>query len=241
MAAGLGTRLRPWTLSHPKALVPVEGVPALERLIIKLRNEGFEEIYVNVHHFGEQIIDFIASHDWGVKITVSDERDCLLDTGGGIAKVAAMMEGDGDSLLVHNVDILSNVNAADLVLRHQTAGGDVTLLTSGRESSRKLVFADNRRLRGWHDLKGGRYRPEAFQPSDSDTEEAFSGIYVLNRTARETIVGYARSRDEGRFPVMDWFLSFPEGLCINGLYQPDLRLLDIGKPESLAQAKDYLS
>ncbi len=116
LAAGLGTRLRPWTLEHPKALVPVGGVPMLERVIVRLKDEGFDEIVVNIHHFGDQIIDFVRSKDFGVKIFISDERGELLDTGGGLVYARELL-GE-DPVLVHNVDILSNADLKSFMRKH---------------------------------------------------------------------------------------------------------------------------
>ena len=110
LAAGLGTRLKPWTLTHPKALVPVGGVPMLERVIRKLEKEGFNDIVVNIHHFGEQIIDFLKSRQWQAHISISDERGELLDTGGGISRASGFLGANSQPFLVHNVDILSSAD-----------------------------------------------------------------------------------------------------------------------------------
>ena len=141
LAAGLGTRLKPWTLEHPKALVPVDGIPMLERVILKLKSQGFDEIVVNVHHFAGQITDFLDSKDFGIKISISDERGGLLDTGGGLVHARHLLEGE--PFLVHNVDILSNADLSALMHFHESEGNDVTLLTSDRKSSRKLLFDED--------------------------------------------------------------------------------------------------
>ncbi len=231
LAAGLGTRLRPWTLSHPKALVPVDGVPMLERVISRLKDEGFDEIIVNVHHFGEQIIDFLESHDFGVKIFVSDERDLLLDTGGGIVKADALA-GD-EPVLVHNVDILSNASLGDLMKRHLENGDDATLLVSDRASSRKLIFDPAMTLRGWYHLEEQRYRPEDLASAPGDREYAFSGIYVAGKGMRKEM---REMFGEQKFPVMDYLLSANREGKVSGYVQPGLELIDIGKPETLRKA-----
>ena len=146
LAAGLGTRLKPWTLEHPKALVPVDGIPMLERVILKLKSQGFDEIVVNVHHFAGQITDFLDSKDFGIKISISDERGGLLDTGGGLVHARHLLEGE--PFLVHNVDILSNADLSALMHFHESEGNDVTLLTSDRKSSRKLLFDEDGSLKG---------------------------------------------------------------------------------------------
>ena len=238
LAAGLGTRLKPWTLSHPKAMVPVEGIPVVRRLVEKLRDEDFSEAIVNVHHFADELEDYLESEDMGLKISISDERERLLDTGGALAKVAAEY-GSDTPLLVHNVDILSNQDLGTLMEAHEKSGNDITLLTSPRESSRRLIFDAEGKLCGWHDLKNEKYRPEGFMPGPGMSEEAFSGIYVMGPKALKDILGYKKERGEA-FPVMDYFLSFPEGIKIGRAYNPELRLLDIGKPDALARAKEYL-
>lgn len=231
LAAGLGTRLRPWTLSHPKALVPVGGIPMLERVILNLRGEGFSGVTVNIHHFGEQIVDFLDNHDFGVKINVSDERDELLDTGGGLVRASRFF---GESaVLVHNADILSNAHLGQLMERHRESGADVTLLVSRRESSRKLIFDQAMNLRGWHNIKENRFRPERVQLKPDDREYAFSGIYVVGYKAREEmrlIFG------DTPFPVMDYLLSEKRSSTVVGVVDPSLHLIDIGKPETLRQA-----
>lgn len=240
MAAGMGTRLKPWTLSHPKALVPVDGVPALERLIYKLRGEGFGHVTVNVHHFAGQIVDYLGSKDFGIDIEVSDESEALLDTGGGIAKCGRSLVPDGKPLLVHNADILSNACLKDVVKAHEAGGADVTLLTSGRDSSRRLVFDDDGQLRGWHNMTSGEWRPEGFIPRADMHANAFSGIYVLSPRAIDDIVRYEEDSGKTKFSVMEYFLSLPTGISIREHYDPELQLLDIGKPETLARASEFL-
>ena len=146
-AAGLGTRLKPLTDHMPKALVPVAGKPMLEHVIEKLKASGFNEIVINVHHFGNQIIDFLKEKDnFGIQIWISDETEELLDTGGGIKKAAHFFD---EPFLVHNADILSNVNLKDLYEFHQASKNDATLLVSPRKTVRYLLFNEENRLCGW--------------------------------------------------------------------------------------------
>lgn len=159
LAAGLGTRLKPWTEKHPKALVPVGGVPMLERVIGRLRQEGFDDITVNVHHFADQIRDFLDSKDFGVTVHISDESERLSDTGGGILKAGPILGRDKCPFIVHNVDILSDAPLAEIMAEHLRSGRDISLVTSPRESTRKLVFDDRESLHGWHNLSTGEYRP----------------------------------------------------------------------------------
>lgn len=237
LAAGLGTRLRPWTLTHPKALVPVAGVPVLERVLGKLEDEGFTDIAVNIHHFGEQIIDFLSHRRNKARIVISDEREALLDTGGGILQAAGMLEGEGP-LLVHNADILSSAPLRDIVCAHLFSGAAVTLLTSGRNSTRRLVFDDNGCLHAWLDTRTGSIRPETVHyVRGTMSEEAFSGIYVVDYRAVEKMREWAPGRS---FPIMDFLLHNCAGMEFRHFFMPGLRLLDIGKPDSLACAGEFV-
>lgn len=240
MAAGLGTRLKPWTDHHPKALVPVEGEPILGRLINKLVTEGFSKIFINVHHFSNQIREYIDLRQWEVPIIISDESAGLLDTGGGLVKVCGLMNPDDGPLLVHNVDILSNQNLTELVNEHQSKGNDITLLTSDRESTRKLIFNKDNGLCGWHNLKNNEYRPATFHPVEGMEENAFSGIYVMDHKALRDLAQYSSSGSIDKFPIMDYLLARPEGIVIKRLHNPRLRVLDVGKPEALSKAYDYI-
>ena len=167
-AAGLGSRLKPLTDTMPKALVPVAGRPMLEHVILKLKASGFTEIVINIHHFGEQIIDFLkANNDFGLTLHISDERDLLLDTGGGIRKARRFFENSDEPFLVHNVDILSDMNLKELYDFHLRNGSVATLLASRRKTSRYLLFDVERRLRGWINKDTGQVRPEGFLYDES--------------------------------------------------------------------------
>lgn len=240
MAAGLGTRLKPWTLTHPKALVPVDGIPVLERLIVKLRGQGFDHIVVNIHHFSNQVREFLESKDYGVRIDISDETERLLDTGGALRKASSLLTEDKGPVLVHNVDVLSNEDLGKLMRVHNDSGADVTLLTSPRESSRRLVFRPDGTLAGWHNIQTDEYRPAGFVPEAGMVQEAFSGIYVLGVKALADIAEYGHRLGDDKFPIMDYLLSGPEGIVIRRHSDSSLRLLDIGKPDALARAKEYL-
>lgn len=235
LAAGFGTRLKPWTLSHPKALVPVDGVPMLERVVLRLKEQGFDDIIVNIHHFGNQIIEFLENKEFGVKISISDERDALLDTGGAIVK-AIPFAGD-EPLLVHNVDILSDADLRGLMKEHIESQEGATLLVSDRNSSRKLIFGDDMSLRGWHNTLEHKYLPAGFESSLIDREYAFSGIYVTSPELREEM---KRLKGSGPFPIMDYFLSEERTVPIKGRLQPDLKLIDIGKPDTLKKASEMI-
>lgn len=244
LAAGLGTRLRPFTLHHPKALVEVGGIPMLENVLRRLRIEGFDDVTVNIHHFGEQIIDWLAANRESVgEVAVSDEREQLLDTGGAILHARRMLDSDGTPFLIHNVDILSDAPLSALMEEHLKSGNDVTLLASPRNSSRKLIFSSDGRLKAWHHLGENRYRPAGYEPAEGDVELAFSGIQVMSPTVFGEMERQGRS---GAFPVMDFLLEATSykgaGSLKIGLYEvPELNLIDIGKPETLSEARRLLS
>lgn len=234
LCAGLGTRLKPWTDHHPKALVPVGGVPMLKRVSDRLIEEGFDEITVNIHHFGDQILRYIEDNDaLRDKTKVSDETHELLDTGGGILHAAPFLKKDRRPVLVHNVDILSNADLKKLYRIHEESGRHVTLLVSERTSDRKLVFGSDMALKGWTNLKNGTTRPEDLIIGESDRLLSFSGIYVLSP---EVFNIMEENGFSGRFPIMDFFLSGISGLRIGGTIQEGLDLIDIGKPDTLCRA-----
>lgn len=165
-AAGLGTRLRPLTDKMPKALVEVDGKPLIEHVIEKLRKSGFTSIVVNVHHFSNQIIDYLNAHHFGVDIRISDETDKLLDTGGGLRKAAHLFNPD-EQVLIHNVDILSNADLrtfyeqGPLMTNYATGGkmkAAATLLVSWRKTKRYLLFDADMRLVGWTNIETGEVK-----------------------------------------------------------------------------------
>ena len=238
-AAGLGSRLKPLTDTMPKALVPVAGCPMLEHVILKLKASGFTEIVINIHHFGEQIIDFLkTNNDFGLTIHISDERDRLLDTGGGIRKARLFFENSGEPFLVHNVDILSDMNLKELYDFHMQSGSVATLLASRRTTSRYLLFDTDRRLCGWINKDTGQVKPEGFRPDESRYQEyAFSGIHVLSPAIFRLLDVPCW---EGKFSIMDFYLFTCRQTNFFGYPVENLQLIDIGKPETLAKAEEFI-
>ena len=237
-AAGLGTRLKPLTDSMPKALVPVAGKPMLEHVILKLKNEGFHEIVINVHHFADQIIHFLKEKDnFGITIHISDETDCLLDTGGGIKKASSFFT-DGEPILIHNVDILSNMDLKGLYTYHQTSGNDATLLVSSRKTARYLLFNHENRLCGWINKDTFQTKPENFVYKPEDQKEyAFSGIHVIS----PTLFNYMGDDWSGKFSIMDFYLQNCSKARLGGYTTDNLQIIDIGKPETLEKAEAFIN
>jgi mannose-1-phosphate guanyltransferase len=235
----LGSRLKPLTDTMPKALVPVAGCPMLEHVILKLKASGFTEIVINIHHFGEQIIDFLkTNNDFGLTIHISDERDRLLDTGGGIRKARLFFENSGEPFLVHNVDILSDMNLKELYDFHMQSGSVATLLASRRTTSRYLLFDTERKLRGWINKDTGQVKPEGFHYDESLYREyAFSGIHVFSPAVFRLMEA---PRWEGKFSIMDFYLATCGQTDYSGYLAEKLELIDIGKPETLARAEEFV-
>ena len=238
-AAGMGTRLKPMTDNTPKALIPINGRPMLEHVILKLKDAGFHQIVINVHHLGDQIIDFLATNNnFGVQIHISDERDRLLDTGGGIRKARRFFENSDEPFLVHNVDILSDMNLKELYDFHLRNGSVATLLASRRKTSRYLLFNTERKLRGWINKDTGQVKPEGFHYDESLYREyAFSGIHVFSPAVFRLMEA---PRWEGKFSIMDFYLATCGQTDYSGYLAEKLELIDIGKPETLARAEEFV-
>jgi len=234
-AAGLGTRLKPLTDKMPKALVPVAGKPMLEHVINKLKAAGFDEIVINVHHFAQQIIDFLKANDnFGIQIHISDETEALLDTGGGIKKASPYFN---EPFLVHNADILSNVDLKALYDFHIASGNDATLLVSPRKTVRYLLFDDTNRLCGWVNKDTLQTKPDGFvyQP-EIQKEYAFGGIHVIS----PTLFKYMENDWTGKFSIMDFYLQTRKEAHLESYAKEDLHLIDIGKLDTLAKAEEFI-
>ena len=269
-AAGLGTRLRPLTDTLPKALVPVAGQPLLGRVLNRLFlsfdcdassccgrfpvREPLTEVVVNVHHFPDQIIDWIAGWAWPVPVRISDERDFLRDTGGGVLYAEPLLSGSGERILVHNVDILSNLDMQGFIA---SAPGEAlaTLVVSERPTQRYFLFreepgpdvppADNPsgvvprlRLVGWTNLATGEVRTP-FPDLDvaACRKLAFAGIHLLSPALFDAFraLGF-----EGKFSITDFYIAACARYPIFGYIPPDFRMMDVGKVDTLAAAESFL-
>ena len=234
-AAGLGTRLKPLTDTMPKALVPVGGQPLLWHVIMKLKAAGFERIVVNVHHFAQQIIDYLqANRNFGLDIRISDERSRLLETGGGIKKALPLFDQQSP-ILIHNVDILSNLDLAGDLLSSECPP-DALLVVSRRQTKRYLLFDDEQLLDGWTNVETGEVKSPypGLDPSGL-RQLAFSGIHVI----WPMVFSLFQEMPE-RFSIIDFYLKFCHQYAFIGHEQKDLRLLDVGKLDTLEQAETFI-
>ena len=228
-AAGLGTRLKPLTDTMAKALVPVAGEALLSRVMRKLTAAGYDDIVINVHHFADQIRDYVAAHDdFGVKVSFSDETDLLRETGGGIRHAAPLLDGDAP-FLVHNVDILSNLDLTWVRAQHQP--GDLsTILVSDRPTQRYFLFDEEGLLVGWTNLATGEVRsPYSGIDPDCCTRLAFAGIHCIS----PAIFPLMRDWPE-KFGIVDFYLSACRRHAIRAAVMPGLVLHDVGKTAELA-------
>lgn len=229
-AAGLGTRLKPFTDNHPKALAVVNGKPLLQRNIEYLKSFGIEEIVINVHHFADQIIEFLEENNYfGIEITISDETDQVLETGGGLVKAKANFEED---FLVMNVDILTDLNLADFIKAHQENKALVTLAVSDRNSSRKLFFNKQNELKGWRNLKTEE-EIKVIDSLDNCKELAFSGIHVISPALFDKIT------EKGKFSIMKVYMDLMQTESIIGFDHSGGILIDVGRPESVLEAEQF--
>ena len=241
-AAGLGSRLKSLTDTKPKALIEVAGKPMLEHVILKLKASGFTEIVINVHHFADQILDFLqANHNFGVDIHISDETEELLDTGGGLEKAGkyfiSSCHEDKNGILLHNVDILSNCNLQDLIRFHQqTPDVYATMLVSRRITSRYLLFDDNNLLCGWINKTTGEVKPAGLKYEEGKYREyAYSGIQAINPLLLN------KGMKPGKYSIIDFYLQACKNIRIQGYPVDNLQLIDIGKPETLIKAEEFLN
>ena len=270
-AAGLGTRLKPLTDTMPKALVRVGGEPLIKRVIMNLAAAGVERIVVNVHHFAGQIIDYLKDNDnFGLDIRISDETDGLLETGGGIKKAAPLFD-PADPILIHNVDILSNVDLREFYqiasqsekrkvkseesecgsekgkVENEEGRGkneesnccdavDAVLLVSWRKTKRYLLFNDDMRLVGWTNIETGEVRSPYPELNPKECRMyAFAGIHALSPRLLKMMDEFP-----DRFGIIDFYLKACATHNIKGYVKDDLKLMDIGKLDTLAQAEEFL-
>ncbi len=237
LAAGLGTRLKPFTDRHPKALVEVNGKALLGRNIIYLQQYGIKEVIVNVHHFADQIIEAVKRYNgWGSKITISDEQDEVLETGGGLVKAAHYFKNE-ESFVLMNADILTNMDLGKMIAAHQKNHPIATLAVSNRESSRCLLFNEKQQMVGWKNNSTGEEKGAVVHLKDRVAiySMAFSGIHIIN-TAIFPLINRT-----GKFSMIDLYLDICDEQVIQGYDHSGDIFIDVGKPESLEKAAQYFS
>jgi NDP-sugar pyrophosphorylase family protein len=228
LAAGLGTRFKPWTDRHPKALAMVNGKSLLQRNIEYLQSYGIRDIVVNVHHFAEQIEEALAvNRGWGSHYIISDETAAVLETGGGLRKAAPFLESAPFVLM--NVDILTDMDLSGMIADHFLNGPLATLAVTDRTTSRYFLFDANDELCGWQNVKTGQERMA--RPVSASVRKAFSGIHVIDPSI------FPLMTMEGKFSTVDLYLDLAAGHSIRGYDHSRSRLIDVGKPESVEQAE----
>jgi len=224
LAAGLGTRLRPITDTIPKALVEINGKTLLEHSIDHLNFFGVQEVIVNVHHFPDQIISFLKKKkNFGLKIEISDERDQLLDTGGGVKKAAWFFD-DGGPFVIRNVDVLSNMDLAVMLDFHKKLKPLATLAVRNRETSRYMLFNERFELIGWTNVSNGE-RKLSRKDFKRMHPLAFSGIQILDPSIIPLI------KEEGRFSLISMYLRLSRENRICAFTDNDSFWFDAGKRE----------
>lgn len=231
-AAGLGTRFKPWTDQHPKALAVVNGKSLLERNVAYLQQHDIRDVVVNVHHFADQIEAAVAQHGgWGSQVCISDERAAVLETGGGLLHAKPLLrESDFVTL---NVDILTDLDLSALIRFHREEQALITLAVTDRATSRYLLFDSENRLCGWRNTQTGAEKLPV--PKDALVQKAYSGIAVFNQRIFE------RMEQQGKFSLIDVYLSLAATEKILAYDHSGSKLVDVGKPESVAIAEQLFS
>ena len=246
LAAGLGTRLRPLTDTMPKALIPVCGKPLLQILLERLKNDGFDQIVVNVHHFASQITDFLnANQNFGLDMRISNETGHLLGTGGAIRKGGQLFT-NGKPFLVHNVDILHNLDLRSFY-KQNAQPNEAVLLTSPRKTQRYLAFETNdTRLMGWTNLKTGevkspfpgaiaRLKEQITTGNEYLHLSAFSGIHIVPANMVNAMQTWPEE-----FSIIDFYLDACAQGTVRGVEKENLKLVDVGKLDTLHTAESFL-
>ncbi len=233
LAAGTGSRLKGLTSGTPKALVQAGRASLLEHLILKMISHGVTEIVINVHHLADQIITFLSQkEDFGISISISDERAQLLDTGGGLLHARRFLDGR-DPFILHNVDIVSDIDLRQLYNTHLQQGGLVTLAVRQRNTSRYLLFDGEMHLGGWENIKTGE-RIKCTGNECTLTPYAFSGIHVISPEIFPLI------KESGSFSIIDTYLRLCRDHTIKGYEHAEGYWIDAGKPEGLLKAGQLL-
>ena len=228
-AAGLGTRLKPLTDTMPKALVPLAGKTLLQWQVERLRDAGITDIIVNVHHFPDQIIEAVRAHQgWGCNILISDERDQLLDTGGGLRKALSPLTSHLSPVLACNVDILSNIDIKALIATYEQTNIS-QLVVSDRKTQRYLCFDGHDRLCGWTNIATGEVK------GTDGRHLAFSGMQILSPQVLKRL----DEMPNEKFSMIDFYLSIMDQEPLMGYVPTDYRMMDVGKIDQISEAESF--
>ena len=249
-AAGLGTRLKPLTDTLPKALVPLAGKTLLQWQIEKLKAANITDIVVNVHHFPDMIINYLKENDnFGCNILVSDERDMLLETGGGLRKAEALLSSgvqefrsSGEGILICNVDILSNIDIPTLLQAYNPEEMGIVVV-SQRDTQRYLLFNEENRLCGWTNITTGEVRPASFASSPNSliaSQLAFSGMQVLSPRIFDCMDEIVKQKGD-KFSLIDLYLSIAQKEILRAYIPENYRMMDVGKINQLSEAESFAS
>ena len=249
-AAGLGTRLKPLTDTLPKALVPLAGKTLLQWQIEKLKAANITDIVVNVHHFPDMIINYLKENDnFGCNILVSDERDMLLETGGGLRKAEALLSSgvqefrsSGEGILICNVDILSNIDIPTLLQAYNPEEMGIVVV-SQRDTQRYLLFNEENRLCGWTNIATGEVRPASFASSPNSliaSQLAFSGMQVLSPRIFDCMDDIVEQKGE-KFSLIDLYLNIAEKEILRAYIPENYHMMDVGKINQLSEAESFAS
>lgn len=233
LCAGLGTRLKPFTDKHPKALAMVNGKSLLQRNIEYLQNFGIENVIVNVHHFAEQITEAIEkNYSWGSNITISDETNEVLETGGGLKKATWFFE-DTENFVLMNVDVLTEMDLHKMIEQHHIQKPLATLATTTRKTSRYFLFNEKNILCGWKNVISGEEKPPMISMNAKENliQKAFSGIHVINSKIFSLI------NMNGKFSMVDLYLQLMNEYEITSFDHSQSKFIDVGKPESITKAE----
>lgn len=227
-AAGLGTRFKPWTDKHPKALAVINGKSLLQRNIEYLQGFGIKDVVVNVHHFADQIVQAVAENKgWGSNVVISDETDVVLETGGGLLKARHLI--GNDTFVSINSDILTDMDLSNMITYHQEHKPLITIATTDRSTSRYFLFDENNRLCGWRNAKTGEEKISIRKPGLK--EKAYSTVAIFEPQVFDLVPF------RGKFSLVDVYLALaPEHLILGYDHSGD-KLLDVGKPESVPVAE----
>lgn len=233
LAAGLGTRLKPWTDKHPKAMAIVNGKSLLQRNIEYLQQHNIYDVIVNVHHFAGQIIEAVnRNNGWGSRVTISDETATVLETGGGLKKAAPWLQ-DSVSFALMNCDILTDLDLSALIKFHNQENPLATLAVTTRKTSRYFLFNNNDELCGWRNVETGAEKIS--KPSETYAQKAFSGIHVLSNRI------FSVMQQEGKFSMVDVYLSLAATEIIKGFDHSDSKFIDVGRTESIVKAEQLFT